>query len=183
MRCNGRIIVSLTILFLIIGCGSPVNQNDKRLFVRAKDFTKLGVKVSSNGEKFKKWRDDGKVILRYDYRPPQVSTNEFAVSVLISIEKDHAIAQAEYQKQLAAVRDALSGTGITLDENNEFFHYGDESTYQTLIRNGLPVGVYFLMREKNRSYSLMIRGIEIRDASFLNDNLLPRLKLLMSYQP
>ncbi len=40
--------------------------------------------------------------------------------------------------------------GLKVEEKKDFFRYGDDSTFYVLVKNGLPVGNFFVTRDGAR---------------------------------
>jgi len=71
--------------------------------------------------------------------------------------------------------------GVVLEEKNDFYEYGDSSSFFILTKDGTETGHYFIMRQGNKIYSLALGGINFDDPKDWEELVEPKLQLLSAY--
>lgn len=164
----------------------PLAAGDDAAFVTAEDlFASTGQNVKPDPAKVKQGREKqlgGSVEISYEYEseaPP------LYVSTLVSIEKSASSAKNTYLGQsvggLAGM--AIAGQGLTLEDRDDLFKWGEQSKHKRLMMEGKPVGHFFITRKDKRVFTTIFSGVYFDDAESLSALLTPRLAAMEKLEP
>lgn len=73
--------------------------------------------------------------------------------------------------------------GMTKEERNDLFSWGDESASYVLNMNGSPVGNAIVARKGSRTFFVIFAGVYFDDADALEEVLEPQLTALEAWTP
>ena len=166
------------------GCRQmAVSEAERALVLRAEDFAPFGVEVADAAahEKFEKTvYFDGAADIDYEYDPPG---GEMYLSVTVTFEKDEG--QARFSKGLenTGLKIGAGLGGLKMEEQKEFFRYGDDSSFYVLTKDGRPVGNYFVTRVGAKVYSAAVVGVYFSDPEEWAALVTPKLQQFSAHRP
>jgi hypothetical protein len=125
---------------------------------------------------------NGTVEISYKYSDP-----EYGLSMLYDVAIHADEQDAEYWCE-ASSKSIWSALGWNMDpkrqveEQNDFFRWGEQSYYSAVILEGSPFGFVFCARSGKKRLSLTLMGVLFQDPEALAEALGPALENLAKYQ-
>jgi len=174
---------------LFAGCQSdiPVSDADKEVVLRAADLIPFGygLEHTEQYEKFTKTKYfDGSHELTYEFETPDAEEdNALYMNVTVSIEKNSADAWTTHGAQDVGLKFGLKANGVEQREIENFYQYGDKSTFYLLEKDGHPIGNLFTVREGKRVLVLLISGMYFDDQASWRELVGEKLRKFSAYSP
>ena len=184
-------ISTLLILFsfLFVSCqrSITVGPADKALLVQASDLVPYGYGFQNiaKHETFKKSRDfDGTVEIEYEFETPDSEVeHSLYLDVVVTVSRATSDARISRGAEKLGLLGGLKLEGIVQEEKPGFYKYGDSSDFFVLKKDGTPVGNYFSVRDGKKTYSILLAGMYIEDATVWKDLVEAKLKAMSVYKP
>jgi|GEM_PF-796569 len=183
------LVVGMGVLYWATSTEEPLGPNDQAAIVDIDmflDWSGDPYTPDYSGEKLIKTRFfDGSYDIDYDFDVPE-DPNAPYLNCNITIEKNNADAKASYVSMWAGAilgMHMLGGADVEVNERNDVFRWGDESTFAILSLDGEPFGNMFSTRKGTRVLFIIFSGIYTDDGEAVSDLLLPALDQLHTYAP
>jgi hypothetical protein len=175
-------LFTLALALCAAGCmQAKMSETEKDLILRAQDLAPYGFEVggTSKHESFTKTvYFDKSYELEYEYEVPDGSgLDPLYLNVSISFEETVSDAKMTRNARKMGLSAGSYLNSLKLEEKNDFFKYGDESSYYVLLsKNNVPGGSYFVTREGTRVYSLIVAGAVFDDPEMWAELVMPKLQ-------
>lgn len=181
------LLILLSLLFVQCQRSMPVGPADKTLLLQATDLVPYGYGFQhiAKHETFKKTRDfDGTVEVEYEFETPD-SEHEHALylNVVITVSRKTNDARVSQGAENIGIMTGLKLQGMVHEEKAGFYTYGDSSRFFILKKDGKSVGNYFSAREGAKTYTILLAGMYIEDASIWKELVEPKLQAFSRYKP
>jgi hypothetical protein len=165
----------------------PISAADKEVVLRAADLTAygFGLEKTERYETFKRIRYfDGSHELTYEFQTPDSGQDDaLYINVVISVERSRADALTTYGAQKVGLTVGLKSNDVEQREVENFYSYGDSSTFAILEKDGHPIGNIFTARDGRRVFMLMLSGMYFEDAATFRELIESRLEKFSAYEP
>lgn len=179
----------LSVALGIAGCQKnlPVGAADKDVVLRAADLIPYGygLEKTERYETFERIRYfDGSHELTYEFQTPDSEEeNALYINVVVSVETSTADALTSHGAQKVGLGIGLKANGVEQREIENFYRYGDSSSFAVLEKNGHPIGNVFTARDGKRVFVLTLSGMYFDDAATFKELIEGRLRKFSAYQP
>jgi len=167
-------------LLLLSGCARPVSPQERDLFVTGQDLRRVNCDTGRPGRgRFSKQQ----VPFVYEAIDYKLNATGDAVSCKVVIAatviaaRDARTAIGVYGGGVGGARIGLDTHRIKLVEAKRQFHYGDQSQYFDLTKNGRVVGLYFQARLGRVVYQYLVFGLRFTTADSFAKLFEPKLEL------
>lgn len=126
-------------------------------------------------------RANGTISVRYEF-----SDLDHALGIVCEVDIDRSAKDA---KVSCAARAGIfrtecnEGPKKRVEEQNDFFRWGDQSYYAEVMLNGKPSGFGFFGRSGRKRYALTVIGVLFEDAEAMAEAVGPALDKLLAYEP
>lgn len=170
-------------------CGSEqsVTEEDKTIFLRAGDFAGFGYRYRNveTYETFSKTRHfDGSHELTYRFDTPESERERpLHIYISVSIERRESDAILSQKAQRLGLLVGFRSEGAEERELAASFPYGDEARLALLIKNDQPIGNTFTLRDKERTYLLVLSGLYFDDPALFEEMVGPKVQRFAVYSP
>jgi hypothetical protein len=165
----------------------PISAADKEVVLRAADLAPygFGLEETERYETFKRIRYfDGSHELTYEFQTPDSEQDDaLYINVVISVEKTRSDALTTQGAQKVGLTVGLKSNDIEQREVENFYSYGDSSSFAILEKDGHPIGNVFSAREGRRVFMLTLSGMYFDDAATFKELIERRLKKFSAYEP
>ena len=166
------------------GTELPVTDADRAVLLDAEDLAEWSdFDVAVGTESVKKTKDlFGTHELAYEF----TSDEGVFVNTTVTYDKTESDARSTFSvtKMGLGVGMALEKSeGMTREERNELFAWGDDSVTYLLQMNGAPVGNVIVARKGKRTYFVIFAGVYFDDEGQLEELLSPQLTALETWNP
>lgn len=166
----------------------PVTDRDREILLRVTDLADYGFRFqdAARHEKLEKLRYfDGSYELTYEFELPDAATRADALymQVTATFEKDQSDAAISQGAEKIGFGFGMKLEGIKAEERKDFFRHGDESTFFVLVKDGQPVGNFFVTRDGARVYSILVAGVYFDDPAAWSELVTPKLEKFAAYKP
>jgi hypothetical protein len=167
----------------LAACGAqePVTDADKALFLRVGDLAEFGVRYpnAEAAESFSKARKtDGSYEITYkfeasgDGRPLFIESN-------VSVGPSSSNATPAENTEKLGLLVAYRNNGVEERELTDI----RTGKLTLLVKNGVPIGNVFTLRDGTRTHLLFISGLYVKDAALWQKLMGPKLERLKAYSP
>ena len=169
------------ISILLFSCSSlEITESDKQQLLNEQAFAEYGFTFpDAPGGKYTKYQlPDGAVEIRYTYKGYTIDSNYFYLSNTITTDRYLSDAKETYIAKEGSIQlsKVINSKLVVL----EGFKFGDESVVYVWYQNDEPAGNYFLFRQKNITYQLLLQGFYFSDIEswkyFFNSGIAPSIK-------
>jgi hypothetical protein len=173
----------------LTGCesGLPVEAHEKTLVLRAGDLVPFGygLEETEQFETFSKTRYfDGSREISYEYQTPDTEEdNPLYLGVTLTFEKKQSDALVSHGAEKTGAAAGLRIAGIKSREIENFYQYGDSSTFYVLEMEDKPVGNMFSVRDGKKVYLIIMTGFYFDDAGAWQELVEEKLKKFSAYEP
>lgn len=162
-----RLIVPLLILslFPVLCFSSSLNEQEKDIFVAAKEYAPFGLKYEPSMEKYdRSVLPDGAVQLRYEYTGTKnPSGSVLSLDGLVVRESSKETATAVYYMQLSIALLKLKSQEITATERNVGVVLGEPMIVYSLTHKKKPLGTLTAAVFRNTYYYYRVIGANLGD--------------------
>jgi hypothetical protein len=140
----------------------PVTDADRRMLLTADKIAPfmIGFAPHKKYESATKGQFmlDGSIELNYEYDDPSDAAP--AIMCFVSLETSSKEAKATYFGYHigSSIGNRLQ-SGVTLEERNEFFRWGDQSRSAVVMYEGQPAGHYFICRKGKNVFVVEFTGV------------------------
>lgn len=183
------VTAGFTACVLLAGCesGLPVEAQEKALVLRASDLAPFGygLEKTEQFETFSKTRFfDGSREINYEFQTPETEAdNPLYMNVTLTFEKKQSDALVSHGVERTAVAAGMRVAGIKSRKIDEFYAYGDSSTFYVLEMDGKPVGNMFLTRDGKKIYLIIMSGFYFDDPGAWKELVEEKLRRFSAYEP
>jgi hypothetical protein len=181
-RFAQRVCFALAV-FVLAACGAqePVTDADKALFLRVADLAQFGVRYpnAEAAETFAKARQaDGSYEITYDFEVTG-DARPLYLHGSVNIGRTSTDATLTESAEKIGLLIAFKRSGV---EEREVA--GVRAGKLTLlVKNDVPIGNVFTLRDGNKSHLFIISGLYVKDAAVWQKLMAPKLENLMRYTP
>lgn len=179
--------IPVLLLLLLGGLGYLYSKGGKQLAATAQDRALVvdaaalaarapGLAVDPKKEQLKKEKDAfGVVTVSYEYEgQPALYVKSSA-----SFDRTASDAKTSYGAARLGLQGYLAATGkLQTVARRDLLEWGDESESSLLVRNGKPLGNFFIARKGGRVFMLMTAGLYFDDPETMGEIVLPRLEAM-----
>ena len=185
----GTIVLVVTVgaLYWATSSEEPLGPDDRAAIVDIDTFLAWSGDAYTpdySGETIIKTRFfDDSYDVDYDFDVPEDPDAPY-LNCNITIEKDETEAAASYVGRWAGAllgMQIMGGADVEVNERNDLFSWGDESTFAILSVDGEPFGNMFSARKGSRAFFIVFSGIYTDDGEIAGELLLPALNQLHTY--
>ena len=169
--------------FTLAGCGAqePVTDAEKALFLRVADLAEFGVRYpnAEAAETFAKARQvDGSYEITYNF---EVSGDARPLYLhgTVNVGRTSTDATLTESAEKIGLLVAFKRSGVEEREVQGL----RAGTLTLLVKNDVPIGNVFTLREGNKSHLFIISGLYVKDAAVWQKLIAPKLENLMRYTP
>jgi hypothetical protein len=167
--------------------GLPVEAGDKTIILRAADLVPFGygLEETEQYETFTKTRYfDGSHEITYEYETPETEEDDaLYLNVTVTFEKRASDALISHGTEKAGMTTGLRIAGIKSREIENFYKYGDSSTFYMLEKEGKPVGNMFSVRHGKKVYLIILSGMYFDDPAEWRELVEEKLQKFSAYTP
>jgi hypothetical protein len=173
----------------VAACGSeqPVSEEDKAIFLRAGDFARFGYRYENVEayESFSKTRHfDGSHELTYHFDTPDSEEDRpLHIFITVSVERREVDAQLAQKAQRVGLLIGFKSEGAEERELAESLPYGDEARLALLVKGDNPIGNTFALRDKEKTYLLVMSGLYFDDPELFKAMIGPKVQRFGAYSP
>lgn len=188
--CVGCGLVSACVLAIAFMPGKtlPVRDDDKAVVLRASDLERwienTGDPIDEAHATLSRTRDlFGVEEIQYEYSR---DGSTLFVNSTVTIDPKESDARTTFNVTKLGLGFGVaieSKSGMTKEERNDLFSWGDDSASYVLEMDGSPVGNAVVARKGARTFFVIFAGVYFDDAGDLEEVLEPHLDALESWTP
>jgi len=165
----------------------PVSADDKAIFLRAADFARFGFRYENAEahEKFSRLRNfDGTHQLTYQFNSPQSETDRpLYIYGSVSVERRVSDAMIAQKAEKLGLLIGFKSEGAEERELPGTLPYGDDARLSLIVKDENPIGNIFALRDKGKTYLLVLTGIYFDDLELFNKVIGPKAERFAAYSP
>ena len=192
-RLTGRIGFRALLAALLVGsvaaCGSdqPVSAEDKTIFLRPADFARFGLRYedAEPHETFSKTRNfDGTYELSYQFSAPgEGQQSPLYIYASVSLERRATDALIAQKAEKLGLLIGFKSEGVEERELPGTYPYGDDARLSLIVKGENPIGNLFTVRDKGKTYLLVLSGLYFSDPEVFKDVIGPKMRQFAAYSP
>ncbi len=161
-----------------------VAESDRAMLVTFEDVAEYYELERTGGAgTFRKGGLLGSRELEYEYEDP----GDGGIYLLSSVTRERTTKEAREtytaMQLTMGVMLGMAGEGVTREERNDLFKWGDDSKHYLLTADGTAVGNFFITRKGKHVYFLSLGGVAFDDPETLSELLTPRLERAVAWSP
>ena len=164
----------------------PIQDADKPLLITVEDIAQYGI-TYAEGDAFtvvnRVYYVDFTKEIEYEYDSPEgrEDVDPLYITVTAGFEHTSNEARKSYKIGLGAFTLGTKLGGLKVEEEKDFFSWGDESYFAVLKNEENIVGNLFTARKGKKIYSFVIVGLYFSDPQMFSELVMPKLNYLETY--
>jgi len=188
-RIHFRALFATLVVCSLAACVSeePVSEEDKAIFLRAADFAKFGFRFerAEAHETFTRVRNfDGTYQLTYQFSSRASETDHpLYLYASVAVERRVSDAVIAQKAEKLGLLIGFKSEGAEERELPGTLPHGDDARLSLIVKGENPIGNIFTLREKGKTYLLVVTGLYFDDPELFKKIIGPKAERFAAYSP